>query len=127
MSASSKTTGEDIGPMTNSPLTPGIVPGRLPAAAYARNFGDHTPALDGHEARVAADRCYFCHDAPCIKACPTDAILGANKRMHTVIEAYCQQIFHHGIYHADPHPGNILVDPDTGRIIFLDFVLTTNY
>ncbi|MBA3911392.1 MAG: dihydropyrimidine dehydrogenase [Rhodobacter sp.] len=57
--------------MTNSPLTPGIVPGRLPAAAYAANFGDHTPALDGHEARVAADRCYFCHDAPCITACPT--------------------------------------------------------
>jgi dihydropyrimidine dehydrogenase (NAD+) subunit PreT len=57
--------------MTNSPLTPGIVPGRLPAAAYARNFGDHAPPLDGHEARVAADRCYFCHDAPCITACPT--------------------------------------------------------
>lgn len=25
----------------------------------------------------------------CIKACPVDAIMGANKRMHTVIEAYC--------------------------------------
>lgn len=25
----------------------------------------------------------------CIKACPTDAILGSNKRMHTVIEAHC--------------------------------------
>jgi len=25
----------------------------------------------------------------CIKACPTDAILGANKLMHTVIEPYC--------------------------------------
>lgn len=25
----------------------------------------------------------------CIKACPTDAILGSNKRMHTVIEPYC--------------------------------------
>lgn len=25
----------------------------------------------------------------CIKACPTDAIVGASKRMHTVIEAYC--------------------------------------
>jgi electron transport complex protein RnfB len=25
----------------------------------------------------------------CIKACPTDAILGANKRMHTVISAHC--------------------------------------
>ena len=25
----------------------------------------------------------------CIQACPTDAILGANKRMHTVIHAHC--------------------------------------
>ena len=25
----------------------------------------------------------------CIKACPTDAILGSNKRMHTVIERHC--------------------------------------
>lgn len=57
--------------MTNSQLTPGIVPGRLPAEAYARNFADHDPPLDMHEARVAADRCYFCHDAPCITACPT--------------------------------------------------------
>ncbi|NHB77174.1 NAD(P)-dependent oxidoreductase [Rhodobacter calidifons] len=57
--------------MSNSPLTPGIVPGRLQAEAYARNFADHEPPLDRHEARVAADRCYFCHDAPCIAACPT--------------------------------------------------------
>ncbi len=57
--------------MTNSPLTPGITPGRLPAAVYDANFDDHTKPLDRHEARVAADRCYFCHDAPCITACPT--------------------------------------------------------
>jgi glutamate synthase (NADPH/NADH) small chain len=57
--------------MSNSPLTPGIVPARLAPEAYARNFGDHEAALDRHEARVAADRCYFCHDAPCITACPT--------------------------------------------------------
>ncbi len=57
--------------MTNSPLTPGIVPGRLPAETYAKNFSDHEPPFDVHEARVAADRCYFCHDAPCITACPT--------------------------------------------------------
>ena len=25
----------------------------------------------------------------CLKACPTDAIVGAHKRMHTVIDAYC--------------------------------------
>ncbi len=57
--------------MSNSALTPGIVPYRLPAAAYASNFDDHTAPLDRHEAQVAADRCYFCHDAPCITACPT--------------------------------------------------------
>ncbi|MCL4065117.1 NAD(P)-dependent oxidoreductase [Pseudomonas sp. GX19020] len=57
--------------MSNSPLTPGIASGRLPAEEYDRNFLDHLPALDVHEARVAADRCYFCHDAPCMTACPT--------------------------------------------------------
>jgi len=55
----------------NSPLTPGVQSGRLPGPAYARNFGDLEPVLDRHEAHVAADRCYFCHDAPCITACPT--------------------------------------------------------
>ena len=57
--------------MSNSPLTPGIVPGRLPAQEYSTQFGDLHPPLDDHEARVAADRCYFCHDAPCMTACPT--------------------------------------------------------
>lgn len=37
-----------------------------------------------------------------------------------VVTAYCQMIFTDGIYHADPHPGNILVQPD-GSIVFLDF------
>jgi ubiquinone biosynthesis protein len=37
-----------------------------------------------------------------------------------VIETYCQQIFHHGIYHADPHPGNILVR-NGPAITFVDF------
>ncbi|MCP4674865.1 MAG: AarF/ABC1/UbiB kinase family protein [Deltaproteobacteria bacterium] len=35
-------------------------------------------------------------------------------------KAYCQMIFVDGVYHADPHPGNILVQPD-GRLVFLDF------
>jgi glutamate synthase (NADPH/NADH) small chain len=52
-------------------MTPGIVPGRLPPSQIAENFGDlHTPYAP-HEAAVAADRCYFCYDAPCITACPT--------------------------------------------------------
>lgn len=57
--------------MTNTPQTEGIVPARLPADVLAVQFDDLYPPLDQHEARVAADRCYFCHDAPCITACPT--------------------------------------------------------
>jgi len=50
---------------------PGISGGRLSHSDYAVNFGDLHPALDGHEALVESDRCYFCHDAPCQVACPT--------------------------------------------------------
>ena len=57
--------------MTNTPLTPGVAAGRLDAAHLAANFADVAPPLGAHEARVAADRCYFCHDAPCVAACPT--------------------------------------------------------
>lgn len=57
--------------MSNTPQTDGIVSGRLPAEAVAANFDDLYPPFTDHEARVAADRCYFCHDAPCIAACPT--------------------------------------------------------
>lgn len=58
--------------MSNSPTTPGIVPTRLHPEDYARHFDDLYADYDPHEAMVAADRCYFCHDAPCITACPTE-------------------------------------------------------
>ncbi len=41
-----------------------------------------------------------------------------------VVEIYCQQIFTDGVYHADPHPGNLLVrknDSGPPTIVFLDF------
>ncbi len=56
----------------SSPMTPGITAARLPAAELAQNFGDLHAPFAPHEAAVAADRCYFCHDAPCVTACPTD-------------------------------------------------------
>ncbi len=56
----------------SSPQTPGITAGRLAPQVIAENFADVHPRLDPHEALVAADRCYFCHDAPCITACPTE-------------------------------------------------------
>ena len=53
-------------------LKEGIVSGRLDADALNASFADLHAPLGDHEALVAADRCYFCHDAPCITACPTD-------------------------------------------------------
>lgn len=50
---------------------PDIAAGRLAAADYARNFADLHPRLSQREARVAAERCLFCFDAPCVQACPT--------------------------------------------------------
>ncbi len=52
-------------------LGSGIQAGRLSPDEYASNFSDLHPRLDKHEALVAADRCYFCYDAPCMTACPT--------------------------------------------------------
>jgi dihydropyrimidine dehydrogenase (NAD+) subunit PreT len=57
--------------MANDQWTPGVVSGRLTGDALAQNFGDLHPLMGDHEALVAADRCYFCYDAPCITACPT--------------------------------------------------------
>ncbi|MCV6584403.1 MAG: NAD(P)-dependent oxidoreductase [Marinibacterium sp.] len=49
----------------------GIVAGRLSPQALSENFDDLHAPYAPHEAAVAADRCYFCHDAPCMTACPT--------------------------------------------------------
>jgi len=35
-------------------------------------FGDAHPTLSNAQAVVEANRCYFCHDAPCVEACPTE-------------------------------------------------------
>ena len=43
-----------------------IASGRLRPQDYAQNFDDLVPPLDHDSARVEADRCYFCYDAPCI-------------------------------------------------------------
>ncbi len=48
-----------------------IAAGRLDPEALARNFADIAPPLSAHEALVESARCYFCHDAPCVEACPT--------------------------------------------------------
>ncbi len=79
-----------------------------------------------------------------IKITHTDSLIKAGVNPHEVavnlIHAYCKQIFSDGVYHADPHPGNLIVIPtkipsplrgegqgegDLGfQIAFLDFGAT---
>jgi electron transport complex protein RnfB len=56
----------------------------LPVQALNPEFGNEGPMT---VAVIDEDWCIGC--TLCLKVCPTDAILGANKRMHTVIEPYC--------------------------------------
>jgi len=44
---------------------------KLPLDQLERNFADINPPLTAAQALEEGSRCLFCHDAPCIKACPT--------------------------------------------------------
>ena len=57
--------------MAEGQFKEGIAGGRLSPSAIRRQF--FRPASAARPARGAgrADRCYFCYDAPCMKACPT--------------------------------------------------------
>ena len=50
---------------------PDIRPARLAAAHYAQAFADAAPRYSRSQALVEAERCLYCHDAPCVTACPT--------------------------------------------------------
>jgi glutamate synthase (NADPH/NADH) small chain len=58
----------------NPSSTPQPRPGNSPSLAEARSesvFADAKPAMTLHEAIAEANRCLYCVEAPCIKACPT--------------------------------------------------------
>ena len=46
--------------------------------------------------------------------------IDVQKMVQNLIEFYGDQLLVHGFFHADPHPGNILVRPDA-RIVLLDY------
>jgi predicted unusual protein kinase regulating ubiquinone biosynthesis (AarF/ABC1/UbiB family) len=56
-----------------------------------------------------------------------DALVGAGISPHEVAlllnDAYADQLFRRGVLHADPHPGNLLVQPGP-RLVVLDHGLT---
>jgi len=49
-----------------------------------------------------------------------DAGFDRNAIAETLQEVYLQMIIEDGVFHADPHPGNLAVDDD-GTVIFYDF------
>jgi predicted unusual protein kinase regulating ubiquinone biosynthesis (AarF/ABC1/UbiB family) len=51
---------------------------------------------------------------------PGDALGDPRGVVSSVMELYLQMMMVDGLFHADPHPGNVLVAPD-GRIVLLDF------
>lgn len=54
-------------------------------------------------------------EADCTVACGD----GPDDRAAELIRAYLEQIFVYGLVHADPHPGNVLLD-ENGRIALVD-------
>ncbi len=43
----------------------------LPLEVLAERFTELKPSLSRREAKIEANRCLYCFDAPCIRACPT--------------------------------------------------------
>jgi predicted unusual protein kinase regulating ubiquinone biosynthesis (AarF/ABC1/UbiB family) len=46
--------------------------------------------------------------------------LDLTRLVETVVDAYIKMMLEDGVFHADPHAGNLLVDPQ-GRLVLLDF------
>ncbi|MGD2205683.1 MAG: AarF/ABC1/UbiB kinase family protein [Anaerolineae bacterium] len=60
-----------------------------------------------------------------IKVTDKEALEAAGVNIHTLlsqgVRANLKSLFEHGLFHADPHPGNLLVRPEDGTLVFLDF------
>jgi len=57
--------------LSNEPAF-GLATHRISAEQCRDNFRDLVAPLHPNEARIAAERCLFCYDAPCVAACPTE-------------------------------------------------------
>jgi len=60
-----------------------------------------------------------------IKVTDVEALEAANIDIMELLShgarANLTQLFEHGLFHADPHPGNLLVRPEDSTLVFLDF------
>lgn len=95
------------------------------ATMFAGDPGVRVPRVfDSHSTR----RILTLEDVYAIKITDYGAIEAAGVRRSEVADrlfrTYLHQIFDEGFFHADPHPGNLFVDPhgpDGWRLVFVDF------
>jgi predicted unusual protein kinase regulating ubiquinone biosynthesis (AarF/ABC1/UbiB family) len=65
-----------------------------------------------------------------VKISDLDGLARAGIDKHAVaqklMEVFCEQVLRDGFFHADPHPGNLLVQPGP-RLVLLDFGLAKDF
>ncbi len=95
---------------------------------FARNFQSDTtlyvPKVYRH---LSTDKVLVMEFVEGIKVSDLDALTAANLDLELIadrgVDIILKQIFEQGFFHADPHPGNILVLPDN-IICLLDYGMT---
>jgi predicted unusual protein kinase regulating ubiquinone biosynthesis (AarF/ABC1/UbiB family) len=95
------------------------------AARFTRNFASwdsvHVPAIH-HE--FTAERLLVMEFIEGVKVTDLEGLRAAGHNARALNErlyrTYFKQLFEDGFFHADPHPGNLLVMAD-GRLAFFDF------
>ena len=94
------------------------------AAAMASVPGIHVPRIYGERSSTRVLTMEFVQGT---KISDTAAIdqAGLDRRvvLQTLIRAMVKQILIDGFFHSDPHPGNVLIAPQSGVISFLDMGL----
>ena len=94
--------------------------------AVAANFRGRSPRSDFRKSSIdrSSSRILTTTFVPGAKVTDLDALaeMGVDRAdlAERIVEAYCRMVFSDGVFHADPHPGNIIVQRD-GSIVFIDF------
>ncbi|AMP98191.1 Ubiquinone biosynthesis monooxygenase UbiB [Pedobacter cryoconitis] len=92
---------------------------------FSRNFkGNEAIYLAGAYPELSNDSILCMEFIAGAKITDKEAIismgLSPEKITHTGLDLYLIQVLEHGFFHADPHPGNLLV-MQSGKIAFIDF------
>jgi ubiquinone biosynthesis protein len=91
------------------------------ARVLSRIDGVHVPAVDP---ALSTDRVLTAEFIEGVKSTDVAAIdaagLDPEELARNLVRAAVQMVMVDGFFHADPHPGNVVVDLATGRLTFLD-------